>query len=339
VLCRAPANHAFSTVTVSLVLRSDGEHCEVVNGHQEYGDWTAELSKTISMEPDLIYDVGLHDGSDTAYYLEKGFRVVAIEANPLLTSQAQGRFRKEIASGQLTVLDVGIGASEESLSFWINQANDTQSSFDKDRAMRYGPCHEAKVKCVPLSVIIDRYGVPYYLKIDIEGNDYLCVNALVPGKLPKYISVELDPNRDLVRALHQLGYNRFKVINQTSFTDSTPIFRNEIGLRFSRKLSSKFPWLKGILKSPGISSRLRKIDFDSFLDRFDHKFPEGSSGPFGEETWGPWYSFEEIRARIDSIQTSLAAGQVAQGAFWMDIHATISPSPCSGFGGINQSAA
>src|SRR5262245_50282880 len=112
------------------------------------------------MESDLIYDVGLHNGTDTAYYLEKRFRVLAIDANPLLTSQAQARFAKETASGQLTVLNVGIGASEERLSFWINQANDTQSSFDKDRAMRYGPCQEVVVECVPLTAIMGEYGVP-----------------------------------------------------------------------------------------------------------------------------------------------------------------------------------
>ena len=32
----------------------------------------------------LIFDVGLHTGQDTAFYLKKGFRVIAIEANPLL---------------------------------------------------------------------------------------------------------------------------------------------------------------------------------------------------------------------------------------------------------------
>ena len=31
---------------------------------------------------DLIYDVGFHQGEDTAYYLKKGFRVVAFEAHP-----------------------------------------------------------------------------------------------------------------------------------------------------------------------------------------------------------------------------------------------------------------
>jgi len=30
----------------------------------------------------LVYDVGMHTGQDTAYYLFKGYDVVAIEANP-----------------------------------------------------------------------------------------------------------------------------------------------------------------------------------------------------------------------------------------------------------------
>ena len=35
-------------------------------------------------DPNLIYDVGLHLGEDTEYYLKKGFRVIAFEANPEL---------------------------------------------------------------------------------------------------------------------------------------------------------------------------------------------------------------------------------------------------------------
>jgi hypothetical protein len=169
---------------------------------------------------------------------------------------------------------------------------------------------------------MDQYGVPFYLKTDIEGNDYLCVRALVPGKLPKYISVEVDDDHDLIAELHQLGYQKFKVINQTSFTDSTPIFRNQPALRLLRKGSSKFPAVKRLLKRPEISARLKKIYFDSFLDRFDYKFEEGSSGPFGEDTFGTWYSLDEIRARIQQIHRELARGHATPGTFWMDIHAT-----------------
>lgn len=276
----------------------------------------------MAVESDLIYDVGLHNGTDTAYYLQKGFRVVAIDANPMLVSSAEARFSKQIASGQLKVLNIGIGEREETLSFWVNEANDTQSSFDKARAMRYGPCREIVVHCQPLSAVMEAFGVPYYLKTDIEGNDYLCVRALVPGKLPRYISVELDSDHDLVTELHDLGYENFKVINQASFTDSTPIFRGQIGLRALRKLSSRAPRVRQIIKRSGLSRHLRKIYFDNFVDRFEHEFEEGSSGPFGEETWGPWYSFSEIRGRIKELQRKLVHGHVPPGTFWLDIHAT-----------------
>ena len=38
-------------------------------------------------EQDLIYDVGMHNGDDTAYYLHKGFRVIAIDANPAMVTR------------------------------------------------------------------------------------------------------------------------------------------------------------------------------------------------------------------------------------------------------------
>ena len=36
----------------------------------------------------LIIDVGMHNGDDTAFYLAKGFEVVAVEANAALVEAA-----------------------------------------------------------------------------------------------------------------------------------------------------------------------------------------------------------------------------------------------------------
>jgi hypothetical protein len=38
----------------------------------------------------LIFDMGLHKGEDTDFYLRKGFDVVAFEANPFLIEHRQG---------------------------------------------------------------------------------------------------------------------------------------------------------------------------------------------------------------------------------------------------------
>jgi hypothetical protein len=61
---------------------------------------------------DLIFDVGMHKGQDTAFYLAKGFRVVAIEANLSLVRWARFRFRREIKRGQLKILNIGVGEKE-----------------------------------------------------------------------------------------------------------------------------------------------------------------------------------------------------------------------------------
>ena len=82
-------------------------------------------------DPKLIYDVGMHNGDDTAYYLWRGFRVVAIEANPELVANAANRFRSEIEAGHVKILNVGIAAEEGELPFWVCQTDSRLSSFDR----------------------------------------------------------------------------------------------------------------------------------------------------------------------------------------------------------------
>ena len=80
---------------------------------------------------DLIYDVGMNNGDDTAYYLSLGFRTVAIEANPELVKYAKARFAREIASRRLIILNIGIADQEGELPFWICETNSRWSSFDR----------------------------------------------------------------------------------------------------------------------------------------------------------------------------------------------------------------
>jgi hypothetical protein len=47
----------------------------------------------------------MNNGDDTAYYLSRGFRTVAIEANPELVKYAKARFARKIASGRLIILN------------------------------------------------------------------------------------------------------------------------------------------------------------------------------------------------------------------------------------------
>jgi len=107
----------------------------------------------------LIYDVGMNNGDDCAYYLSKGYDVVAVEANPILVEHARERFCQEIAAQRLVIEQVGIGDRPGRALFWINDERDVFSSFDAARAGRNGmKCHAIDVQCVTFDTILHKYG-------------------------------------------------------------------------------------------------------------------------------------------------------------------------------------
>src|SRR6202035_564320 len=97
----------------------------------------------------------------------RGFRVVAIEANPMLARALECRFAGKPVCGE----DVCIGPSEaQRVPFWVNQDNYSSSAFDHELATRDGTSAEMiELPSVTMRNLLDRWGVPHYLKIDIEG--------------------------------------------------------------------------------------------------------------------------------------------------------------------------
>lgn len=62
--------------------------------------------------------------------------------------------------------------------------------------------------------MFDFYGVPYYLKCDIEGADGLFVRQLLEEKRrPHFVSVEAI-SLELLALLYGAGYDRFQIVNQ-----------------------------------------------------------------------------------------------------------------------------
>src|ERR1051326_5291102 len=71
----------------------------------------------------LVFDVGMNVGMDTAFYLSKGCRVIAVEANPVLCEQARHRFANALRSGQLIIEEVGVADDVGTATFYVNDRN------------------------------------------------------------------------------------------------------------------------------------------------------------------------------------------------------------------------
>jgi FkbM family methyltransferase len=280
------------------------------------------------VHPDLIYDVGLFGGEDTAYYLFCGYRVVALDANPLMIERARARFAREVQDGRLALLNVGISNGPECQPFWISERSEW-SSFNRAVAARDGTLHApVSVPVVPFAQVLEQHGVPHYLKIDIEGNDRLCVDALRGRTLPRYISVESECVGDsealsdeqataILLALREVGYRRFKLVDQRR--GWIPV-RPDGAARLWTRVVDKTA--KGGFRLGRLSRFARRFTDASRVGALGFNFSFGSSGPWGEGLPGGWMSFEKARATYLRERRAFVARARTGHEFWYDWHAT-----------------
>ena len=258
----------------------------------------------MEVKDNLIFDIGMHKGEDTTHYLKMGFNVVAVEANPILADHCRQKFDSEIKSNRLTIINAGIAAEEGILPFYVNLYSSEWSSFDKEIGTRNNTKFEViNVPCVRTKNLFEEYGIPYYLKADIEGYDYLALNDIpASDKKPRYVSCEAN-NVGWLDILHGKGYKRFKLINQAN---------NFKPLNLKREGNSYYIIYRKIKHA--IKHKLRNV--------VKSKYPGGSSGPFGENTKGTWKTYEEIRQTyLDYFQGDLK--QAISDISWFDFHAAL----------------
>lgn len=275
---------------------------------------------------DLVIDVGMHNGDDTAYYLHKGYRVVAIEANPQLVERGHARFSAALRDGRLTIVPIGIAAERGQAEFYIAPGNlDVLSSFNRDMVERAASnLVKVQVECLPFRDVLATHGVPHYLKVDIEGNDSLCLAGLDARQLPAFVSIELDMQygeRDL-ETLRALGYSGFKCIRQNDLYEVSPArLAGELAWRRRAAASGPIGLANRVLR--GLRHRAHRRAQNRRAGHW--RFLPGSSGAFGDDLAGDWQRSDQlldIWRQLAAIHHQLAAGWRSE---WFDLHARLEP--------------
>jgi len=178
----------------------------------------------------LIFDVGFYDGEDTRYYLAKGARVVAIEANPTLFEAGTKRFADAIKQGQLSLLNLAIAERSGQVEMFIHRDNLQFCTVNKATAFSWPKGELEKivtVEAITGSQLYEQFGIPDYLKIDIELLDIEVIRPLKDLKTrPTFVSAEFQSLLVLVELL-RAGYDAFKVVDQAKI----PGFTTRVGAR------------------------------------------------------------------------------------------------------------
>jgi hypothetical protein len=223
-------------------------------------------------DPGLIYDVGMHKGQDTDFYLKRGYRVIGFEANPENAAFCRERFADAVADGRLVIVEGAIAENFTSngkpakIKFYRNENHSLWGSTSEDWAYRnevMGTTHEMiDVVAVDFGKCLEKYGVPFYMKADIVGSEVICLRAMLDFEnKPDYLSIRsekvifrrLEAEFDL---LEKLGYNIFKAVRQDF-----------------EKVHVSVPTPEGDVP---------------------YEFEEGASGPFAGESPGEWKRREVV---------------------------------------------
>ncbi len=212
----------------------------------------------------MVYLSRINEISTTQ--IKNDFKVIAFEANPELIEYNKIKFRDEIKNGQLVIIEGAIvdvkNEDNYKVKFYVNKDKSIWGTVCEDWDLRnehLGTSSEViEVNSVDFSEVLKEYGAPYYMKIDIEGADLICLKTLLAFNVkPDFISIE--SNKLSFKALkyefellRKLGYNYFKAVNQKKVNKQKLTVQSLDGKEFS----PSFKW--------------------------------GSSGAFGEDLKGVW---------------------------------------------------
>ena len=151
---------------------------------------------------DLVFDVGANMGNRVASLLGIKAKVVAFEPQQECATYLKRRFGEKIV-----VVEKGLGAEETTKEFFISNAN-TLSSFSTEwinsvKAHRFQEYNWDTKVVIPMSTLdkqIDKYGIPVFIKIDVEGYEFEVLQGLsYPIKM---ISFEYTVPEQIEKALN-----------------------------------------------------------------------------------------------------------------------------------------
>jgi FkbM family methyltransferase len=224
----------------------------------------------------------MHQGEDTEFYLQKGFNVIAFEADPDWVRACRHRLNEFIAQGQLTIIEGAIldldtiDAGRKKVQFYKNDKATAWGTVRVDWAERNARLGRSssmiEVDGIDFAEVIQEHGVTHFMKIDIEGCDMVCINALRSfSKRPDYVSVESDKTsfaniKGEIDALTDLRYDSFQAVEQSAIPSSQ---------------SPPYPPTEG--------------------EYVAQCFAERSSGLFGCELGGKWKSKNEILCQYRAV--------------------------------------
>lgn len=176
----------------------------------------------------MVFDVGCNVGLYTDIFLKLANKVVAIDANSELLVPLTKRFKNQLNTGKLVVVNSAVTEKIGTTNFFkMSSVNLSSTSLKwKNNVVPKMFQHVKNVDCqnvpsITLDYLISKYGIPHYIKIDIEGGELNAIQGLnhcvqllsVEVTLP-YLHQEII---SIVEKLSKLGNYNYRILQEGNY--------------------------------------------------------------------------------------------------------------------------
>ncbi|CAN5217331.1 hypothetical protein BH11PSE4_BH11PSE4_18840 [soil metagenome] len=167
---------------------------------------------------DLVFDIGAHVGDRVASFHRLGARIVAVEPQPALVKVLKLFFGR---CADITIEAAAVGHSAGTIDLMVNVDNPTVSTASPAFVTAAGdaPGWEAQrwtatvpVAVTTLDALIEKYGPPAFIKIDVEGFEQDALQGLsraVKALSFEFTTIQRDVALACIARCAALGYTRF----------------------------------------------------------------------------------------------------------------------------------
>jgi len=208
----------------------------------------AHFSSFISPN-DLVFDIGANVGHLTQIFLELGARVICIEPQPDSIEVLKKRFAD---NSKITIIEKALGAKEANLPFFISSKSSALSTLSSKwrKEGRYKKITWNKtidVSVTTLDALIEKYGLPVFCKIDVEGFEKEVIRGLshrIPIMSFEFTKEFLNDAKACAIHLIALGNCKFNYSLYNTYNLSSKKWQNHQQI-FAELESNRSPFLCG----------------------------------------------------------------------------------------------
>lgn len=197
----------------------------------------------------MYFDIGANVGLWALANIDKCEKIVAVEASPITF----GKLTQECKHDHIVLLNFAACNNDgKDITFYHSNA-DTISTINKEwlthpksRFCNYTGFVTMTCKTITLDKLIETYGVPELIKIDVEGGEYECVASLsrkVKCLCFEWSSELNDVSYKCLNHLATLGFTRFYLQfgDEYIFRPETDYFRSidDVKAQLSRTIPKR----------------------------------------------------------------------------------------------------